>query len=394
MAPFITKFDLYEPEQYIVDEKNGTRSPARLEKIAIIGSGSWGTALARVAAINAAEREGFDPEVRMWVREREIPGRGKLTDIINETHQNERYLPSVELPENLIAVPEITTVVQDATLILFCVPHQFLPDVLKEIKKPGVIAKRARAISAIKGVDVQIHEETEHTGQVKRTADIYTFPGVIEKELGIPCSALGGANIALDVGKGEFCETTIGVPGPKDAALWHAVFDGPVFRVHPIEDVAGVSLSGALKNVVALAAGFVDGMGLGGNTKAAIMRIGLLEMSTFTLEFFPKSNPFTFSHHSAGMADLITTSFGGRNRKCAEAYIKSRPDYGGSGQAKTFDELEKELLNGQKLQGVATTKEVFDFLAIRGRLEGYPLFDKVYRISFEGLDPKRLFEDL
>ncbi len=72
MAPFITKFDLYEPEQYIVDEKNGTRSPARLEKIAIIGSGSWGTALARVAAINAAEREGFDPEVRMWVREREV----------------------------------------------------------------------------------------------------------------------------------------------------------------------------------------------------------------------------------------------------------------------------------------------------------------------------------
>ncbi|KIY61597.1 NAD-dependent glycerol-3-phosphate dehydrogenase [Cylindrobasidium torrendii FP15055 ss-10] len=391
MAPFITKFDLYEPDEFVV--KDGTRSPLRLEKVAIIGSGSWGTALARVAAINVAEREGFDSEVRMWVREREIPGKGKLTSIINETHQNERYLPNVELPENLIAVPELKDVVKNATLILFCVPHQFLPDVLKVLNQPGVVNKSARGISAIKGVDVQIKEETDPTGQVKKTAEIYTFPGVIEKGLNIPCSALGGANIALDVGRGEFCETTIGVPGPKDAALWHAVFDGPTFRVHPIEDVAGVSLSGALKNIVALAAGFVDGMGLGGNTKAAILRHGLLEMSSFTMEFFPSSSPLTFSHHSAGVADLITTSFGGRNRKCAEAFIKCRPEYGGEG-IKSFVQLEEELLNGQKLQGTLTAEEVFHFLDVRGRLEGYPLFDTVYRIAFQGLDPKRLFDGL
>ena len=100
----------------------------------------------------------------------------------------------------------------------------------------------------------------------------------------------------------------IGCPSPDDAALWHAVFDTDMFRVHCVEDVAGVSLSGALKNVVALAAGFVDGMGMGGNTKAAILRIGLLEMSSFTLEFFPSSSPETFSHHSAGVADLITSA--------------------------------------------------------------------------------------
>ncbi|ESK87262.1 glycerol-3-phosphate dehydrogenase [Moniliophthora roreri MCA 2997] len=386
MEPYITKFDPYQPEEYVVDPKSGSRSPARLEKVAIVGSGSWGTALARVAAINVAEREGFDPEVRMWVREREIPGRGLLTEIINTTHQNERYLPSVDLPENLVAVSDVKDVVRGATLLLFVVPHQFLPSVLSQLEQPGIVNPRARAISAIKGVDVRIREDG--------TADIYTYPFVIEEALDIPCSALGGANIALDVGKGEFCETTIGVPGPKDAALWHAVFDGPAFRVHPIEDVAGVSLSGALKNVVAMAAGFVDGMGLGGNTKAAILRIGLLEMSTFTLEFFPSSSPLTFSHHSAGVADLITTSFGGRNRKCAEAFVKSRKEYGGEGEGKTFEQLEKELLNGQKLQGVATAQEVFEFLKARNRLEAYPLFEKVYRISFENMDPRRLFEDL
>ncbi|KAK0216254.1 NAD-dependent glycerol-3-phosphate dehydrogenase N-terminus-domain-containing protein [Armillaria fumosa] len=395
MAPFITKFEPYEPEEYVVDKKNGTKSPARLEKIAIVGSGSWGTALARVAALNAAEREGFDPEVRIWVREHEVPGRGKLTEIFNRTHQNERYLPNVDLPENLVAVPSLKETVRNASLILIVVPHQYLPGILEELKEPGLISSRARAISAIKGVEVVIQKDERGNNS---TAEIYTYPFVIEKELGIPCTALGGANIALDVGRGEFCETTIGVPSAKDAALWHAVFDGPTFRVHPIEDVAGVSLSGALKNVVALAAGFVDGMGLGGNTKAAILRIGLLEMSTFTLEFFPGSSPLTFSHHSAGVADLITTSFGGRNRKCAEAFIKSKPQYSGESkpeqQGKSFEQLEKELLNGQKLQGTLTSREVFEFLEARGRLEGYPLFEKVYRIAFEEMDPKRLFEDL
>ncbi|KAF5353662.1 hypothetical protein D9758_008625 [Tetrapyrgos nigripes] len=362
MAPYVTEFDLYEPEK--VDGET--------QKIAIIGSGSWGTALARIAALNAAEKKGFNPEVRMWVREREIPGEGLLTEIINSTHQHSRYLPDVTLPHNLKAVSDLAEVAKDATLLVLVVPHQFLPPVLDKLSKPGVLAPNARAISAIKGVEVKGDQ-------------IYTYPHIIEEKLGIPCSALGGANIALEVANSEFCETTIGVPSPEDAALWHAVFDSPAFRVHPIEDVAGVSLSGALKNVVAMAAGFVDGMGLGGNTKAAILRIGLIEMASFTKEFFPSSSSLTFSHHSAGVADLITTSFGGRNRKCAEAFVKT---------GKSFAQLEHELLKGQKLQGVATADEIFHFLEARGRLEGYPLFEKVYRISFEGMDPKCLFENL
>ncbi|KAK4052394.1 hypothetical protein OIV83_002196 [Microbotryomycetes sp. JL201] len=362
MAPFLAKFET-------MDAASGDE-----EKVCVIGSGSWGTALARIAAQNTMEKPGFDEEVRFWVREREIPGKGKLTELINETHENARYLPSMKLPDNLVAVPSLTECVKDASLIIFCVPHQFLPPVMKELKKPGVLRKGARAISAIKGIEVDL-----------KSIDIYTYPSIIEKELDLPCSALGGANIALEVANEEFCETTIGCPSPEDCSKWHAVFDTPMFRVHPVEDVAGVSLSGALKNVVALAAGFVDGLGMGGNTKAAIIRVGLLEMSSFTLEFFPSASPQTFSHHSAGVADLITTSFGGRNRKCAEAFIKS---------GKSFDELEAELLNGQKLQGTLTAKEIYEFLKGRGRLEGYPLFSKVYQISYEGLDPKELFVDL
>lgn len=84
-------------------------------------------------------------------------------------------------------------------------------------------------------------------------------------------------------------------------------------------------------------------------------------MSSFTLEFFPDASPSTFSHHSAGVADLITTSFGGRNRKCAEAFVKT---------GKTFDQLEEELLDGQKLQGTVTSEEIYKFLEARGRVEG------------------------
>lgn len=361
MAPFLAKFE----------QMDGT---GRVEKVAVIGSGSWGTALARIAAINATEKDGFDEEVRMWVRERVLPdGQGLLTEHINNIHENERYLPHIELPENLIAVPLLADVVKDATLIVFCVPHQFIGPVIKELSKPGVIKKGARAISAIKGIEVD-------------GADIYTYPQLIEKALKIPCSALGGANVALEVGRDQFCECTVGCGTPEECSLWTAAFSRQnVFVVHAILDVQGVSLSGALKNIVALAAGFVDGMGMGGNTKAAILRIGLLEMSTFTLEFFPSSSPETFSHHSAGMADLITTSFGGRNRKVAQAFVET---------GKSWDELEIELLNGQKLQGTITAKEIYGFLKGRGRLEGFPLFEKIYNICFDGMDPKDMFNDL
>ncbi|GAA6063396.1 hypothetical protein JCM10212_002967 [Sporobolomyces blumeae] len=363
LAPFLAKYEQF----------TGTET-GRTEKICVIGSGSWGTALARLAAQNAADREGFDEEVRFWVRQREIPGKGLLTDIINETHENARYLPEMILPDNLVAVPSLTEVVKGATLIVFCVPHQFLPPVIKELSKPGVLTPGARAISAIKGIEV----DTEK-------GEIYTYPSILKKKLGLPTSALGGANIALEVANEEFCETTIGCPSAQDCALWEAVFSTSMFRVHATEDADGVSMSGALKNIVALAAGFVDGLKKGGNTKAAIIRIGLLEMSSFTSEFFPSSDPHTFSHHSAGVADLITTSFGGRNRKCAEAFV---------GSGKTFDELEKELLNGQRLQGVVTAEEIYSFLKCRNRLDGYPLFVKVHRICQREIDPEEIFEDL
>merc|ERR1712038_1617771 len=139
----------------------------------------------------------------------------------------------------------------------------------------------------------------------------------------IDMSVLMGANVANEVAKGDFAEATIGCTDLAIGKIWVSLFNTPDFKVDPVQDVAGAELCGALKNVVALGAGFCDGLGYGGNTKAAIIRIGLEEMTYFIRHFHPGVKDNTFLE-SCGVADLITTCFGGRNRKCAEAFIKGK----------------------------------------------------------------------
>merc|ERR1712050_411209 len=175
---------------------------------------------------------------------------------------------------------------------------------------------------------------------------------LIRDELSVDCCTLMGANIAGEIAMERFSEATVGFPEGQAASgdLWKKLFHTSYFHVTPVPDVVGCELCGTLKNIVAIGAGFVDGLGLGNNTKAAIMRIGLVEMKRPAQECFPTVRNDTF-FESAGVADLITTCFGGRNRKCGEAYARSFC----SGAPKTWEELEKELLGGQKLQGVLTS---------------------------------------
>ncbi|WFD40819.1 glycerol-3-phosphate dehydrogenase (NAD(+)) [Malassezia japonica] len=329
------------------------------QKVAIIGSGNC--AIAKIAGYNAARHsDSFERQVNMYVYQEK-----NLTDIINEEHTNKKYLPNVQLPENVVAISNVEEAARDATLLIFVLPHQFILNVCKSLK--GNISPKAHAISMIKGVDV-------------RDNKISIFADVIQEALGIPCAALSGANIANEaVARDKFSETTVGYrPNQRELALSYVkLFDTNNFRVGMIDDVAGVSLCGALKNVVAIGAGFCDGLGWGDNAKAAIMRIGLMEMKKFSLEFFQNVKPETFTETSAG--------FGGRNRKCAEAFVKT---------GKPFSVLEAELLNGQKLQGTETAREVYQYLSSRNRVDAYPLFRTIYKISFEGMPPAQLTSDL
>jgi len=141
-----------------------------------------------------------------------------------------------------------------------------------------------------------------------------------------------------------------------------------------------------LKNVVALAAGFTDGLGMGSNTKAAVMRVGLLEMEAFIKHFYPTVQMSTF-FESCGIADLITTCFSGRNRKCAEAFAASKGK-------RPWAEIEAEMLGGQKLQGTLTLQEIWPLIQLYKLEAKLPLICQIQKIAFEGEDPENLFSVL
>lgn len=331
----------------------------------------------------------------------------KLTYLINHFHENVKYLPGIPLPKNVVANPSVTDAVKDSTILVFNLPHQFIGGICKQLR--GHIVPYARGISCTKGLNVQENS-------------IGLFSETIGKELGIYCGALSGANIANEVAQEKFSETTVAYDPPRldsqnptpatsrgtspasshvdltqlahkdvsgkaskvklkplpqeyppiDHSTFKTLFHRRYFQVRVVSDVAGVSLGGALKNIVAVAAGFVDGLGWGDNAKAAVMRIGLLEMVSFGQKFFGNTvQPRTFTEESAGVADLITTCAGGRNHRCAKLSVQ---------RGVSIEEVEATELNGQKLQGTLTTVEVNRFLKSQGMEKDFPLFTAVYEI--------------
>ncbi|KAG9006971.1 glycerol-3-phosphate dehydrogenase [Tulasnella sp. JGI-2019a] len=356
------------------------------EKVAVIGSGNWGSAIARIAGINTKRYpDQYEEEVVMWVREEQVDGR-PLTEIINEKHENVKYLTGINIGSNIRAEPDMAKAMEGATALIIVIPHQFLKPTLEQMK--GKVAPGARICTLIKGVHVE-------------GSEIKTFPSMIAGALKIPCSALSGANIANEVAQDKFSESTLGIPPDEagkgkhlddwpEAKLWKPLFQTPTFRIEVVDDVDGVSICGALKNIVAMAAGFVDGLGWGDNSKAAIMRIGIVEIHDFCLEFFPQTKSSTFLQESCGIADVMTSCMGGRNRKVAEAMVQKK---------KGFRELEQELLNGQKLQGAETAADVHNFLVAHGvgeaeRNKKYPLFENVWKICFQGMAPEKIIENI
>jgi glycerol-3-phosphate dehydrogenase (NAD+) len=373
-----------------------------------------GTTMAKLVAENVKENPSlFEETVQMWVFEEEvtIPKDSKhysgadrpekLSEIINKVHENVKYLPNIVLPANVVANPDLPASCHDSTMLIFVLPHQFIARSCKQLE--GKVLPYARAICCTKGVDV---------GE----KGIRLMSETIGMTLNIYCGALSGANIASEIAQEKYSETTVAydpppmdsrhptpsgspnasqvdlinpskpTPGPRSARLTplpneypplsHAnvrkLFHRPYFHVRIVNDVAGVSLGGALKNIIALAAGFVDGLGWGDNAKAAVMRVGILEMVKFGKAFFGDSaRTSTFTEESCGVADVVTSCMGGRNFRCAKMAIQ---------RGQTIYEIEQSELNGQKLQGTSTAYEVNEFLKTQGMEAEFPLFTAVYDI--------------
>jgi len=299
----------------------------------------------------------------------------------NEFHTNPIYLEGIPLPTSIHAEPDVKKAVTGATMLIFVIPHNFLAPIVPKME--GAFAKGAVGISLIKGIEFE-------------DAKPVLISDLLAKEMAksegapkVDMSVLMGANVANEVAKGDFAEATIGCTDLAIGKKWCALFNTKDFKVDAVQDVAGAELCGALKNVVALGAGFSDGLGFGGNTKAAIIRIGLKEMQKFCEVFYGtrgiKNETFL---ESCGVADLVTTCFGGRNRKCADIFAKNVV----AGTKKEWDVIEAEELNGQKLQGTGTAKDVMTCINGVGKKSEFPLFTIIHAIAFEGAPPASLIE--
>ena len=324
-----------------------------MTNIAVFGAGSWGTALAKLLADKGHR-------VRLWAR------RQVVAEAIQTDRENQAYLPGFALPDTLSATHKLSEAIDGAKLLLFVVPTHGLRAVLKEVSPH--LPKDAPIVSAIKGIENE---------SLMMVSEIFEeeLDEVYHKNL----TYLGGPSFAKEVAAGV--PTAVCIAG-KDAGVVQTaqeVFTTDRFRVYNTEDVAGVELGGALKNVIAIAAGIADGLGFGHNTRAGLITRGLAEISRLAIA--RGANPLTLAGLS-GMGDLVLTCTGdlSRNRNVGLQI----------GQGKMLDEV---LDNMQMVaEGVRTTRSVYNLCKRDG--VDMPIAEEVYKMLYENKNPREAVADL
>lgn len=253
-----------------------TQTDTQIKHIAVIGAGSWGTALGDI--VRRAGRS-----VVLYARD------GGLADTINARHENPVYLPGLKLHESLRATSDIAAALEGADMVLAVTPVQFMRDMCAKIKP--YIRAGVPLVNCAKGIEIA-------TGQLP--ADI-----VAEMLPETPYAALSGPTFASEVIRGLPAAATFATKAPQaDAALWAQAVKSPTFRPYLGQDVAGVDVAGAIKNVIAIACGIVEGQNLGQNARAAVMTRGMAEIKRFGLAQGAKAETFL---GLSGVGDLMLT---------------------------------------------------------------------------------------
>ncbi|CAG2170212.1 unnamed protein product [Oppiella nova] len=337
------------------------------KRVSVLGAGAWGTAIANLIGHNVVRNKHlFHEEVVFYVRDE------SLRLIIEKTRQNIRYLSAIKLPLNVRPVAALSEAVSESDVLIFVIPHQYIQELCLAIND-CISSRNPIGISLSKGLHIDSAGGLELNSQI------------INRMLGIQVGVLSGANIAIEVGLNQYSEATLVNPLPDDThcqQLLRSLFESKHFKVSFCRDGPTVEMCGALKNVVAIGCGLIDGLGYGMNTKAAALSCGVREMIRFVEVFHPKYELKTF-FENCGIGDIIASSFGGRNRKVSEALIKSN---------KTIEMLEKQLLKGQKLQGPQTAHVVYELLKHKQLLNKFPFFAAIHEICIRTLDPKDLIQ--
>ncbi|MEK7689241.1 MAG: NAD(P)H-dependent glycerol-3-phosphate dehydrogenase [Deltaproteobacteria bacterium] len=324
-----------------------------MEKICVLGAGSWGTTLANILA-----EKGFD--ISLWIREEE------LYRIIRKTRENAFFLPGIKLAHNITPTNSIEDAVKNRAVILCVIPSHGVRDIFAQASK--FLSKDAIIVNASKGIE----QETLLTvSQILRQS----LPKSFHKNL----SVLSGPTFAKEVSRK--LPTAICVAANKKAVAKKVqqVFNTNYFRVYTNSDMIGVELSGALKNVIAIAAGISDGLSLGMNARAALITRGLAEISRLGISM--GADAATFAGLS-GLGDLVLTCTGelSRNRSVGMLIGKGRKL--------------NDILSDMKMvaEGVKTAKAAYE-LAKKYGVE-MPITEQVYSVLYEDKSPKDAVMDL
>lgn len=324
-----------------------SNSPA---KIAVLGPGSWGTALAILLARHGAEvcLWGHDPEeVAALVRDRE----------------NKRFLPGIPLPDRLQPGDDLAACLDGADEVLVVVPSHAFAAVVRRIAE---LCPELRSLSwATKGFDPASGRLLH---QVARELLPHTHLAVVS-----------GPTFAKEVAQGMPTAITVAATDAEHAARLAGYLHGDTFRAYTGDDVAGVEVGGAAKNVMAIAAGIADGLGFGANARAALITRGLAEITRLGLELGGK--PETFMG-LAGLGDLTLT--------CTDNQSRNRRMGLALAAGKTIEEAKAEI--GQAVEGVGTAREVYQLAQKLG--VDMPITEQTYKVLYEGLDPKQAVMNL
>jgi glycerol-3-phosphate dehydrogenase (NAD(P)+) len=321
-----------------------------MAKIGILGAGAWGIALGLVLHNN-----GHD--VTLWTCVE------KEAQMLRQEREHKTSLPGIQIPEDIHLTMELSAAVADMDLVVFAVASRFTRETAAKLK--GLVLPHQKLLNVAKGIE----EET-----------LMTLSEIIEEELpGTDVSVLSGPSHAEEVGRG--LPTTVVVAShTKETALYlQELFMNEVFRVYTSPDIKGVELGGALKNVIALAAGIADGAGCGDNTKAALITRGIAEISRLGTRM--GGNIHTF-HGLTGIGDLIVT--------CASMHSRNRRAGILIGQGKSMDEAMKEV--NAVVEGVYSAKAAHK-LAQKYQVS-MPIVEQVNAVLFDEKEVKLALKDL
>jgi len=327
-----------------------------VKQAAVVGAGSWGTALAKMLS-----DKGY--HITLWGHRQEH------VDEIVRMRENRTYLPGFKLNDNLAATADLEEAVSNQPLVVMVVPSHGFRDVFRQLLPH--LPENTHVISAVKGIE----NSTLMTMTQVMKDELTRLDSPPDLHLGV----LAGPSFAKEVAAGVPTAVSVAAKFKEEAVFFQEFFNAPLFRVYACTDLIGLELGGALKNIVAIAAGISDGLGYGTNTRAALITRGLAEISRLGVAM--GAEPLTFSG-LGGLGDLVLTCTGdlSRNRTVG---LKL-------GQGKTLSTILAEM--NMVAEGVMTTRSAWN---LAGKMEvEMPILEQVYQVLYKDKPCNEAVRDL